>query len=122
MDTGNNTVVTTWAFHSGSSDDFNPSLAVGVTPRGETAYINWAFTDTPAGTATSAVVGFGDAIDGRRSTCCPTTQSQQLSAVDLDRARRQPAGGFLQNSLSKILVNLNFASPVNGSPRISDER
>jgi hypothetical protein len=27
VDTRNNTVVTAWAFHSGSSDDFNPSLA-----------------------------------------------------------------------------------------------
>jgi hypothetical protein len=61
VDAGNNTVVTTWAFHSGSSDDFNPSLAVGITPQGETVYLNWAFTDTPDGTATSAVFASGDA-------------------------------------------------------------
>lgn len=61
VDTGKNTVETTFAFHSVSSDDFNPSLAVGITPRGETVYINWAFTDTPKGTATSAVFGSGDA-------------------------------------------------------------
>ena len=61
VDTGNNTVVTTWALHSPSSDDFNPSLAVGITPQGETVYLNWAFTDTPAGAATSAVFASGDA-------------------------------------------------------------
>jgi len=61
VDTSNNTVVATWAFHSGSSDDFNPSLAVGITPRGETVYLNWAFTDTPAGTATSDLFASGDA-------------------------------------------------------------
>jgi hypothetical protein len=61
VDTRNNTVVTAWAFHSGSSDDFNPSLAVEITPRRETVYLNWAFTDTPAGTATSAVFASGDA-------------------------------------------------------------
>jgi hypothetical protein len=61
VDTGNNTVVTTWAFHSGSSDDFNPSLAVGIDPHGETVYLTWAFTDTAAGTATSAVFASGDA-------------------------------------------------------------
>jgi hypothetical protein len=61
VDTRNNTVATAWAFHSGSSDDFNPSLALGITPRGETVYLNWAFTDTPAGTATSDVFASGDA-------------------------------------------------------------
>jgi hypothetical protein len=61
VDTGNNTVVATWAFHSGSSDDFNPSLAVGIDPHGETVYLTWAFTDTAAATATSAVFASGDA-------------------------------------------------------------
>jgi hypothetical protein len=61
VDTGNNTAVTAWAFHSGSSDDFNPSLAVGITPSGKTVYLNWAFTDTPAGTATTALFASGDA-------------------------------------------------------------
>jgi len=44
------------AFHSATSDDFNPSLAVGLNPSGTSVYLNWAFTDAPAGTATSAVV------------------------------------------------------------------
>jgi hypothetical protein len=61
VDTRNNTVVTAWAFHSGSSDDFNPSLAVGITPQRETVYLNWAFTDTLAGTATTDVFASGDA-------------------------------------------------------------
>jgi hypothetical protein len=51
-----NTVTTAMAFHSGTSDDFNPSLAVGLSPSGTSVYLNWAFTDAPAGTATSVVV------------------------------------------------------------------
>jgi PASTA domain len=51
-----NTVATAVAFHSGTSDDFNASLAVGLSPTGTIVYLNWAFTDAPAGTATSDVV------------------------------------------------------------------
>jgi hypothetical protein len=56
-----NTVETTFAFHSGSSDDFNPSIAVGFAPSGEKVFLNWAFTDTPAGTPTTNVFAEGDA-------------------------------------------------------------
>ncbi|MGA9671717.1 MAG: hypothetical protein WBQ94_21075 [Terracidiphilus sp.] len=56
-----NTVETTFAFHSGSSDDFNPSIAVGFAPSGEKVFFNWVFTDTPAGTATTNVFAEGDA-------------------------------------------------------------
>ena len=52
---------TTFAFHSGSSDDFNPSIAVGFAPSGAKVFLNWAFTDTPAGTATTNVFAEGDA-------------------------------------------------------------
>jgi hypothetical protein len=55
------TVETTFAFHSGSSDDFNPSIAVGFVPNGEKVFLNWAFTDTPAGKATTNVFAEGDA-------------------------------------------------------------
>jgi PASTA domain len=51
-----NTVATALAFDSGTSDDFNPSLAVGLNPNGTSVYLNWAFTDAPAGKATSDVV------------------------------------------------------------------
>jgi len=61
VDTRNNSVATTFAFHSGSSDDFNSSVAVGFTPKGERVFLHWAFTDTPAGTATSDVFASGDA-------------------------------------------------------------
>lgn len=56
-----NTVETSFAFHSGSSDDFNPSIAVGFAPSGEKVFLNWAFTDSPAGTATTTVFAEGDA-------------------------------------------------------------
>ncbi len=61
LDTSKNSVETTFAFHSGSSDDFNPSLAVGFTPRGKKVFMNWAFTDTLAGKATTTVFAEGDA-------------------------------------------------------------
>jgi hypothetical protein len=51
-----NTVATAMAFRSGTSDDFNPSLAVGLGPSGTSVFLNWAFTDAPAGTATSDVI------------------------------------------------------------------
>jgi hypothetical protein len=58
-----NSVETTFAFHSGSSDDFNPSIAVGFAPSGEKVFLNWAFTNTPAGTATTNVFAEGDASE-----------------------------------------------------------
>ena len=67
----------TFAFHSGSSDDFNPSIAVGFAPSGEKVFLNWAFTDTPAGTATTNVFAEGDA-------------SQPLVPVSPAQARSTP--------------------------------
>lgn len=61
VDPSKNTVETTFAFHSGNSDDFNPSIAVGFAPSGEKVFLNWAFTDTHAGTATTNVFAEGDA-------------------------------------------------------------
>ena len=61
VDPSKNTVQTTFAFHSGSSDDFNPSIAVGFAPSGEKVFLNWAFTNTPAGTPTTNVFAEGDA-------------------------------------------------------------
>jgi hypothetical protein len=48
---------TALAFDDSGSDDFNPSIA--VTPAGsgtDYIWVNWAFTDTPFGVATSATV------------------------------------------------------------------
>jgi hypothetical protein len=54
-----NTVQAAEAFHSSSSDDFNPSLAVTPTSGSQVfVWLNWAYTDTPAGIATS------DTVDG----------------------------------------------------------
>jgi hypothetical protein len=61
VDPRRNTVETTFAFHSGSSDDFNPSIAVGFVPGGEKVFLNWAFTDATHGTATTNVFAEGDA-------------------------------------------------------------
>ena len=57
VNVSDNTVATAAAFNSATSDDFNPSLGVGLSPRGPIVYVNWAFTDAKKGTATS------DAID-----------------------------------------------------------
>jgi hypothetical protein len=49
-----NTATVAVAFHNATSDDFNPSIS--VTPAGGStiyAWLNWAYTDTPAGVATS---------------------------------------------------------------------
>ena len=52
-----NTATVANAFHSSSSDDFNPSLAVTPTSGSEDfVWLNWAYTDTPAGVATSDTV------------------------------------------------------------------
>lgn len=45
-----NTVTTAFAFHSGTSDDFNPSIGIGIAPGGGNyIFLNWAFTDTNFG-------------------------------------------------------------------------
>jgi hypothetical protein len=55
LNVNNNAVAV--AFHSSSSDDFNPSIGVGNNPGGgATIFLNWAFTDSPRGIATSATV------------------------------------------------------------------
>ena len=51
-----NAVTTAIAYHSATSDDFNPSLAVGLSGNGPVVYLNWAFTDAPNQLATSDVV------------------------------------------------------------------
>lgn len=54
---GNNATVAV-AFHSGTSDDFNPSVGVGNDPNtgGNFIFVNWAYTDTPNNVATSDTV------------------------------------------------------------------
>jgi hypothetical protein len=53
----NNTVTVAAAFHSSTSDDFNPSIGVGLSPGGgQFLYLNWAYTDTPNNVATSDTV------------------------------------------------------------------
>lgn len=52
-----NTATVANAFHSSSSDDFNPSLAVTTVSGSEVfLWLNWAYTDTSAGIATSDTV------------------------------------------------------------------
>jgi hypothetical protein len=58
-----NTVAVNVAYHSGTSDDFNPSIGVGIGFSGaETIYLNWAYTDSPAGVPVS------DTVDSYQTT------------------------------------------------------
>ena len=53
----NNTPFVAVAYRSGTSDDFNPSVSVGNNPGGGNFIcVNWAYTDAPAGVATSDTV------------------------------------------------------------------
>jgi hypothetical protein len=52
-----NTATVAVAFRSGTSDDFNPSIGVSDAGGGlNRVWLNWAYTDTPAGVATSVTV------------------------------------------------------------------
>jgi hypothetical protein len=44
-----NTEIDGLALHSATSDDFNPSIAVAVNGASRTIFLNWAYTDRPAG-------------------------------------------------------------------------
>ncbi len=52
----NNTVATEIVYHNATSDDFNPSLAVGVNGASRTIYLNWAFTDPGGGMPVSPAI------------------------------------------------------------------
>jgi hypothetical protein len=91
VEPSNNTVETTFAFHSGSSDDFNPSIAVGFASSGEKVFLNWAFTDTPAGTATTNVFAEGDAHQ-------PLVQIAGPGTVDATGGVVTLAKGFCSNN------------------------
>ena len=56
INVSNNTVTTATARRSSTSDDFNPSVAVGLSGSGPIVYLNWAFTDTPHNLSTSDAV------------------------------------------------------------------
>ncbi|HKT00245.1 MAG TPA: PASTA domain-containing protein [Rugosimonospora sp.] len=54
-----NTVATATAYHSGTSDDFDAALGIGLNPGGGVfVYLTWTYTDAPAGVAAS------DTVDG----------------------------------------------------------
>jgi hypothetical protein len=56
IDTVTNSVSFAFAKRSSTSDDVQPSLAVGVTPNGPVVYLSWVFTDVAAGFAGSLIV------------------------------------------------------------------
>jgi hypothetical protein len=56
VNVSNSTVTVAMAFHSGTSDDFNPSIGVGLTSGGPAVFLTWAATDALAGIATADVV------------------------------------------------------------------
>jgi hypothetical protein len=74
-----------------SSDDFNPSIAVGFDPSREKVFLNWAFTDTPAGRATTNVFAEGDAHQ-------PLVQIAGPGTVDATGGVVTPAKGVCDNN------------------------
>jgi hypothetical protein len=57
ISTAANTVTAQLAYHSGTSDDFNPSLgAFETSPNAFYIWLNWAYTDAPACVNTSVTV------------------------------------------------------------------
>jgi hypothetical protein len=57
ISTTSGSVTASNAFRSGTSDDFNPSIGVADAGAGVVfLWLNWAYTDTPAGLATSNTV------------------------------------------------------------------
>jgi hypothetical protein len=106
-----NGVETAFAFHSGSSDDFNPSIAVGFAPSGdgEKVFLNWAFTDTPAGTATTNVFAEGDARQPLVQIAGPGTIDATGGVVTLcgDKCR---FGDFSSVSLDPGVAGCAFAT------------
>lgn len=58
IDTTNNTVAGAVASYSATSDDFNPSIAVGLSGNGtlRTVFLNWVYTDPGAGVPVSVAV------------------------------------------------------------------
>jgi hypothetical protein len=107
-----NTVETTFAFHSGSSDDFNPSIAVGFAPSGEKVFLNWAFTDTPAGTATTNVFAEGDARQPLVQIAGPGTVDATGGVVTTgcDAQKRCRFGDFSSVSVDPGVAGCAFAT------------
>lgn len=67
VDTNANTIASAFAYHSASSDDWNPSIAVSPGSGGENVFLNWAYTDSPNGvpvTATYSGLRPGEAVTG----------------------------------------------------------
>jgi hypothetical protein len=56
INVSNNTETDALVLHSPSSDDFNPSIAVGLNGNSRTIFLSWAYTDVPAGVAVSDAV------------------------------------------------------------------
>lgn len=74
INVANDQIETALAFHDTTSDDFNPSI--GVSPASSTTdnvWVNWAYTDSPNGVATS------DAVAG----VAPGQGVPDLAGVDL---------------------------------------
>jgi Bacterial Ig-like domain (group 3) len=56
INTATNTVATAVAYHGPGSDDFNPSIAVGINGASRTIFLNWAWSDVKGGMPVSATV------------------------------------------------------------------
>jgi hypothetical protein len=116
-----NTATTAVAFHSGTSDDFNPSI--GVSDAGNNTnhiWLNWAYDDAPAGVATSDTSngvqpggGVPNLIGTDLTLVTGSTTSSNFRFGDFSSVAVDPASG----GLSAVSSNEFFFS---GSPWASD--
>jgi hypothetical protein len=116
-----NTAFTAVAFHSGTSDDFNPSI--GVSDAGLNTnhiWLNWAYDDAPAGVPTSDTINGvlpGQGVPNLISTDLPlvtgSTTSTNFRFGDFSSVEVDPSSG----GLSAMSSNEFF---FNGAPWASD--
>ncbi len=79
IDPASNTVATNVAFHSASSDDFNPSIAVGINGGSRTIFLNWAYTDVAGGIPVSPAVA---AVTIAATDSPPALDGKDIKLVD----------------------------------------
>jgi hypothetical protein len=104
ISTDGSSVTAANAFRSGTSDDWNPSI--GVADAGAnvvTIWLNWAYTDTPAGVATS------NTVDG----VLPGTGVPSLIGTGLVLVNgSSTSSNFRFGDLSSVAIDPTAASPT----------
>jgi len=129
IDGTNGNIEDALAYHGGGSDDFNPSI--GVSPQGsntDAIWLNWAYTDTNAGTAVSATINGvapGDGVPdltgsdltmvtGVSATSITTFGAYSSMEIDPSGTSSCPAG------LTALSAQEYFSSATQWSTRLAE--